>query len=131
MTVTAPLALCVAIVLGTVVAALAFARHRASMHVTSMDEWAVGGRRFGAWIFWFVNAGEIYTTFAVLGISGYAWAFGAPAYLAFTSVSLACALGYWLMPQIWRAGKRFGLVTQADFFARRYDAPWLGVLVGL
>ena len=131
MTVTAPLAWCVAIVFGTVVAALAFARHRASVHVTSMDEWAVGGRRFGAWIFWFVNAGEIYTTFAVLGISGYAWAFGAPAYLAFTSVSLACALGYWLMPQIWRAGKRFGLVTQADFFARRYDAPWLGVLVGL
>ncbi len=128
---TAPLVLCLAIVLGTVVGALAFARHRTVTRATSMDEWAVGGRRFGAWIFWFVNAGEIYTTFAVLGISGYAWAFGAPAYLAFTSVSLACALGYWLMPQIWTAGRRHGLVTQADFFACRYDAPWLGVLVGI
>jgi SSS family solute:Na+ symporter len=125
-----PLAICVAIVIGTVVAAFAFARLR-SARVTTMDEWAVGGRRFGAWIFWFVNAGEIYTTFAVLGISGYAWAFGAPAYLAFTSVSLACALGYWLMPQIWRAGKRYGLVTQADFFSLHYRAPWLGVIVGI
>ncbi len=126
-----PLVLCVVIVVGTVLAALAYARYKATLRVTSMDEWAVGGRRFGAWIFWFVNAGEIYTTFAVLGISGYAWAFGAPAYLAFTSVSLACAVGYWLMPQIWSAGKRHGLVTQADFFSRRYDAPWLGVVVGL
>jgi len=123
-----PLVLCLAIVLGTVFGALTYARYQS---VRTMDEWAVGGRRFGSWIFWFVNAGEIYTTFAVLGISGYAWAYGAPAYLAFTSVSLACALGYWLMPQIWEAGKRYGLVTQADFFSRHYRAPWLGVLVGI
>jgi len=125
-----PLALCVAIVLGTVLAALVFGRYRA-VRSPSMDEWAIGGRRFGAWIFWFVNAGEIYTTFAVLGISGYAWAYGAPAYLAFTSVSLACTLGYWLMPRIWEAGKRDGLVTQADYFSRRYEARWLGVVVGI
>jgi SSS family solute:Na+ symporter len=126
-----PLVLCITIVLGTVLASLVYARRRAALSARSMDEWAVGGRRLGAWIFWFVNAGEIYTTFAVLGISGYAWAYGAPAYIAFTSVSLACALGYWLMPKIWHAGKRLGLVTQADFFSRRYDAPWLGVVVGL
>ena len=130
MTTGLPLALCIGIVLATVIASIVFARQRAG-RATTMDEWAVGGRRFGAWIFWFVNAGEIYTTFAVLGISGYAWAFGAPAYLAFTSVSLACALGYWLMPQIWHAGKRYGLVTQADFFSRHYGAPWLGVIVGI
>ena len=126
-----PLLMCLAIVSATVVGALTYARSSFAHRSPSMDEWAVGGRRFGAWIFWFVNAGEIYTTFAVLGISGYAWAYGAPAYLAFTSVSLACAVGYWLMPQIWRAGKRYGLVTQADFFSRHYRAPWLGVIVGL
>jgi len=81
-------------------------------------------------MFWFMNAGEVYTTFAVLGISGYAWALGAPAYLAFCSVSMSYAIGYWLMPQIWRAGRLGKLVTQADFFAARYDAPWLGVLTG-
>jgi len=126
-----PLVLCLAIVLGTVAGALAYARYGTATGATSMEEWAVGGRRFGAWIFWFVNAGEIYTTFAVLGIAGYAWAYGAPAYLAFTSVSLACVVGYWLMPRIWEAGRRYGLVTQADFFARHYRAPWLGVVVGL
>jgi len=121
--------LCGAIVLGAMLGALVYG-HRESRRRT-MSEWAVGGRRFGSWIFWFVNAGEIYTTFAVLGIAGYAWAYGAPATIAFTSVSLASALGYWLMPQIWAAGRRHGLVTQADFFAHHYGSIWLSVVVGV
>ncbi|MCZ8130563.1 MAG: sodium:solute symporter family protein [Steroidobacteraceae bacterium] len=123
------LAITLAIVLGTMLGALYYGHRQARAH--TMGEWAVGGRRFGSWIFWFVNAGEIYTTFAVLGIAGYAWAYGAPAYLAFTSVSLASALGYWLMPKIWAAGKRHDLVTQADFFERHYGSTWLAVVVAL
>ena len=121
------LTIALVIVLGTVAGALAFGR-RAS---AGMANWAVGGRRFGTLLFWFMNAGEVYTTFAVLGISGYAWALGAPAYLAFTSVSLSYAIGYWLMPKIWHAGRKHNLITQADFFATRYDAPWLGVVTAV
>jgi SSS family solute:Na+ symporter len=123
------LAVTLSIVLGTVLGALYYGQSRA--RARTMTEWAVGGRRFGTLIFWFLNAGEIYTTFAVLGISGFAWAHGAPAYLALTSVSLAATFGYWLMPNIWRAGRDGGLVTQADFFAAHYRATWLGVVVGL
>jgi len=121
------LALCLVIVAGTMLGALLYGRRRAR----TVTDWAIGGRRFGTWLFWFANAGEIYTTFAVLGISGYAWAYGAPAYLAFTSVSLASALGYWLMPRIWAAGQREGLVTQADFFERHYGATWLSIIVAV
>lgn len=123
------LALTLAVVLGTIVGALAYGRMQA--RARTMSEWAVGGRRLGLLVFWFLNAGEIYTTFAVLGISGFAWAHGAPAYLAFTSVSLAATVGYWLMPKIWEAGRQGGLMTQADFFASHYRAPWLGCVVGL
>ncbi|MAW78961.1 MAG: sodium:solute symporter [Parvularcula sp.] len=119
--------LTLAIVLGTVVGALLYSQRQA--RVASMTEWAVGGRRFGILIFWFLNAGEIYTTFAVLGISGYAWAYGAPAYLALTSVSLSAVIGYWLMPRIWDEGRKHNLVTQADFFQERYRAKWLSVVV--
>lgn len=121
--------LTLAIVLGTMAGALLSARRQANAR--TLTEWAVGGRKFGVLVFWFLNAGEIYTTFAVLGISGFAWAHGAPAYLALTSVSLSAAIGYWLMPLIWNAGRRHGLVTQADFFAAHYKATWLGVVVGL
>jgi SSS family solute:Na+ symporter len=122
------LAVTLAIVLGTVTAALLAGRRAVAVNVT---EWAIGGRRIGALLFWFLNAGEIYTTFAVLGISGYAWAYGAPAYLALTSVSLAATLGYWLMPRIWAAGRARGLITQADFFADHYQSRLLGVVVAV
>lgn len=123
------LVLTVAIVLGTVVGAILYSQRQT--RAKTLTEWAVGGRRFGILIFWFLNAGEIYTTFAVLGISGFAWAYGAPAYLALTSVSLSAVIGYWLMPRIWEAGHRHDLVTQADFFAAHYKATWLGVVVAL
>ena len=123
------LALTLAVVLGTMAGAAFYGRRQAK--AASMAEWAVGGRRFGVLIFWFLNAGEIYTTFAVLGVSGYAYAYGAPAYLALTSVSLSATLGYLLMPKIWAAGRARNLVTQADFFADHYHATWLGVIVGL
>lgn len=123
------LALTLAVVLGTMAGALLYGQRQAK--AKTMAEWAVGGRKFGVLIFWFLNAGEIYTTFAVLGISGFAWAYGAPAYLAFCSVSLSATLGYWLMPRIWEAGRRYDLVTQADFFASHYKATWLGVVVGV
>lgn len=126
---TPVLVLTLALVLATVVGALLYGAHHRRQR--SVAEWAVGGRSMGTLIFWFLNAGEIYTTFAVLGISGYAWAYGAPAYLAFCSVSLSAAVGYWLTPRIWRAGKAGGLITQADFFASHYRAGWLGIIVGL
>lgn len=123
------LTITVSLVMLTVIGALVYGRR--TTHGATVAEWAVGGRRMGTLIFWFLNAGEIYTTFAVLGISGYAWAYGAPAYLAFCSVSLSAAVGYWLTPKIWQAGKDRDLITQADFFASHYRARWLGVLVGI
>jgi SSS family solute:Na+ symporter len=40
-------------------------------------------------------------------------------------------VGYWLMPRIWAEGHRHGHLTQADFFARRYGARWLAIVVAL
>ena len=122
------LSLILLIVCGTVGGSILYGR-RKQKRARTMEDWALGGRKLGTLVFWFLNAGEIYTTFAVLGISGFAWAYGAPAYLAFCSVSLSAALGYWLTPMIHAYGRRHGLVTQADFFAHRYQARWLGVCV--
>ncbi|MDR6444218.1 sodium:solute symporter family protein [Paraburkholderia sp. 22099] len=123
------IAIVLAILLATVAGAAAYGRR--TRRGKTLSDWAVGGRSLGTVVFWFMNAGEVYTTFAVLGISGYAWALGAPAYLAFCSVSLSYAIGYWLMPKIWKAGRSRQLITQADFFVARYDAKWLGIVTGV
>ncbi len=97
----------------------------------TVTEWAIGGRKFGNLVYWFLNAGEIYTTFAVLGISGFAWASGAPAFMSLCSVSLSAIVGYWLTPKIWQRGRAAGLVTQADFFLDQYGSKVLTVIVAL
>lgn len=123
------IAMAASVIVITMLGASIYGQRRAG--AKGIEEWAIGGRHFGAVIFWFLNAGEIYTTFAVLGISGFAWSFGAPAFLAFCSVSLSAIVGYWLTPKIWAAGSNGKLISQPDFFDRYYRSKGLTVAVAV
>ena len=76
-------------------------------------------------------AGEIYTTFTFLGASGWAYSKGAPAFYILIYGALAYTLSFFILPALWKVGKRHGLHTQSDFFIKRYDSRLLGVLVAL
>src|SRR5581483_7927003 len=97
----------------------------------NLEQWTVGGRGFGALFVFLLLAGEIYTTFTFLGGSGYAYGKGAPAYYILGYGCLAYILSYWLLPAIWRYAKEHRLLSQSDFFARKYDSPALGAIVSI
>ena len=97
----------------------------------TLEQWTVGGRGFGAPLVFLLTAGEIYTTFTFLGGSGYAYGKGAPAYYILAYGTLAYILSYWLLPPIWRYARQERLVSQSHFFTRKYDSPWLGILVAV
>jgi len=97
----------------------------------NLENWTVGGRRFGVLLIWLLMAGEIYTTFTFLGASGWAYSKGAPAFYILVYGALAYTLSFFILPVIWRIGKRHGLHTQPDFFIKIYDSRGLGVLVAL
>lgn len=94
-----------------------------------MKEWAVGGRSFGGMLLWFLSAGEIYTTFALLGAAGWAYQHGAPGFYIIANAPLGYVLGYWLLPRIWRAGRDHGVMSQGDYILARFDKRWLAALV--
>ncbi|UMY17599.1 sodium:solute symporter [Methylobacterium organophilum] len=96
-----------------------------------MEQWSVGGRGFGTALVFLLMAGEIYTTFAFLGGSGWAYGKGGPTYYILCYLSLIYVISYWLLPPIWRYAKARNLFSQPDFFAAKYDSPGLGVLVAL
>src|ERR1700749_4752291 len=96
-----------------------------------LEQWTVGGRGFGTILVFVLMAGEIYTTFTFLGGSGFAYGHGAPALYILSYGCLAYVLSYWLLPPIWRYAKEHRLISQPDFFARKYDSPALGVLVAV
>ncbi len=94
----------------------------------SLEEWAVGGRSFGRWLNWFILAGEIYTAFAFLGGSGWAYARGGPTFYILAYGALAYVVGYYVLPAISPIGRKHGLMTQPDLVEHMYDSKWLGIL---
>jgi SSS family solute:Na+ symporter len=124
-------AVALAIVAIFVAATIAFALW--SIRHIKMDpqQYIVGGRSFGTILLWVLLAGEIYTSFTFLGMAGWAYGKGAPAYYILAYGTCGYVLGYFLLPAIWRAGKERGLLTSADFFADRFGSRALGVGVAL
>jgi SSS family solute:Na+ symporter len=116
------LATILALVLGIV------ARKR---HQMNLEQWTVGGRRFGPGLVFLLLAGEIYTTFTFLGASGFAYGLGAPAYYILSYFPLAYVISYFILPKVWSYARQHSLVSQPDFFAHKFDSPALGVLVAL
>jgi SSS family solute:Na+ symporter len=97
----------------------------------NLEEWAVGGRNFGRWLNWFILAGEIYTAFAFLGASGWAYSRGGPTFYILGYGALAYIVGYYLLPTISPIGRKHGLMTQPDLIEHLYDSKNLSLLTAI
>ncbi len=99
--------------------------------LASLDEWGLGGRRFGTLITWFLIGGEAYTAYTVVAVP--ALVYGAGAY-GFFAVPYA-VFGYPFMlvalPRFWRLCHGRGYVTLADFIRGTFESRWLGVAFAL
>jgi SSS family solute:Na+ symporter len=94
-----------------------------------LEQWTVGGRGFGAVLTYLLMAGEVYTTFSFLGASGWAYSRGGPALYIMAYLTLAYVVSFFILPQIWEMGRKYGLQTEADFFGRRYGSKHLAAFV--
>jgi SSS family solute:Na+ symporter len=113
-----------------VFATIAFALFGVRRFRMDPQQYLVGGRSFGTLFLWVLLAGEIYTSFTFLGMAGWTYGFGAPAYYILAYGACGYIIGYFLLPAIWKVGRDRGLLTAADFFADRYSSRALGVGVG-
>ena len=53
------------------------AAHWKAADLGHIDEWGLGGRRFGRWITWFLLGGDLYTAYTVIAIPAVVFAIGA------------------------------------------------------
>jgi solute:Na+ symporter, SSS family len=97
----------------------------------ALEEWSVAGRSFGLLLMWLLMAGELYTTFAFLGASGWAYSRGGPALYILAYITLGYVVSFYILPAIWMLGRQHGLQTQSDFFEHRYGSKGLSLLVSL
>ena len=96
--------------------------------VADLTEWTVGGRRFGALTMWFLQAGEVFTTFTFLGMAGLAFSGGVAAMYALPYVPIAYVVLFFLAKRLWTLGKERGYLTQGDFLEDRFSSRTLGTL---
>ncbi|WP_284741265.1 sodium:solute symporter family protein [Amycolatopsis sp. RTGN1] len=96
--------------------------------VADLAEWTVGGRRFGALTMWFLQAGEVFTTFTFLGMAGLAFSGGVAAMYALPYVPIAYVVLFFLAKRLWTLGKERGYLTQGDFLEDRFSSRTLGTL---
>jgi SSS family solute:Na+ symporter len=96
-----------------------------------LAEWTVGGRRFGAVTMWFLQAGEVFTTFTFLGMAGLAFSGGVAAMYALPYVPLGYVVLFFLARRVWTLGKERGYLTQGDFLEDRYDSKALGTVAAV
>ncbi|MBM7643951.1 SSS family solute:Na+ symporter [Scopulibacillus daqui] len=96
-----------------------------------LEQWTVGGRGFGSIFIFLLMAGEIYTTFTFLGGSGWAYSKGGAAFYILGYGALMYVISYYLLPPIWKYANKHRLMSQSDYFTKKYNSPYLGVLVAL
>ncbi len=119
------------IITGIVAVGSLAAFYARSRHQMDLEQWTVGGRGFGMVLVWLLMAGEIYTTFTFLGASGWAYSRGGPVLYILGYQPLMYVVSFFVLPQVWEAGRKYKLQSQADFFEVRYGSKYLAAFVAL
>jgi SSS family solute:Na+ symporter len=106
-------------------------RWKQSSQTMSLDEWGLGGRRFGTWITWFLVGGDFYTAYTIIAVPALVYAVGAYGFFALPYTIIVYPFVFAVMPVLWRIAKQHGYVTAADVVYGRYGSRLLELAVAL
>lgn len=120
-----------AIIFGWIILSLAVGILAGIKKKFTLEGYLVSGRTLGLVLIYVLMTGEIYSAYAFLGTAGWGYSFGMPIMYSLGYGCLAYAFGYFFAEFVWKLGKKFGYLTQADFFNHRYNSKWLAILVAL
>jgi solute:Na+ symporter, SSS family len=96
-----------------------------------LDEWGLGGRKFGSWITWFLVGGDLYTAYTFVAVPALLFSAGALGFYALPYTVILYPLVFLPVLRLWSVSRVHGYVTPADFVRGRYDSPLLALLVAL
>jgi solute:Na+ symporter, SSS family len=99
--------------------------------LTSLDEWGLGGRRFGTVVTWFLLGGDLYTAYTFVAVPALVFGAGAVGFFALPYTIIVYPLVFLWMPRMWTVCKANGYVTPADFVRGRYGSKAMPLLVAL
>ncbi|MFI9449048.1 monocarboxylate uptake permease MctP [Amycolatopsis sp. NPDC052450] len=120
-------------ILFAVVTVLGFvaSRWKAGNTLDHLDEWGLGGRKFGSWITWFLLGGDLYTAYTFVAVPALMFSAGAMGMFALPYTIIVYPIV--LMPalRMWSVSRVRGYVTPADFVRGRFGSPTLALLIAI
>jgi len=107
------------------------ARWRAAESLDHLDEWGLGGRKFGSWVTWFLIGGDLYTAYTFVAVPALLFGAGATGFFALPYTIIAYPLVFLPVLRMWSVSRAKGYVTPADFVRGRYGSSLLALLVAI
>src|SRR3979490_3066707 len=91
-----------------------------------LDEWGLGGRRFGIVITWFLVGGDLYTAYTIIAVPALAFGAGAIAFFAVPYTIIIYPLLFLVYRRLWHVCHKHGYITAGDFLPGPLGNRWLG-----
>ncbi|MBE1499797.1 SSS family solute:Na+ symporter [Amycolatopsis lexingtonensis] len=96
-----------------------------------LDEWGLGGRKFGSWITWFLLGGDLYTAYTFVAVPALVFSAGALGLYALPYTIVVYPIVLLPALRMWSVSRVRGYVTPADFVRGRFGSPILALLVAI
>ena len=94
-----------------------------------LNEWGLGGRRFGTVVTWFLVGGDLYTAYTFVAVPALAFGAGAVAFFAVPYTIVIYPILFLVFPRLWHVCHKHGYITPADFVRGRFGNRWLALAV--
>jgi len=107
------------------------ARWKRGASMASLEEWGLGGRRFGTVVTWFLVGGDLYTAYTFVAVPALLFGAGALGFFAVPYTIAVFPLVIFPAARLWSVCRQRGYVTAADFVRGRHGSPLLGLLVAV
>jgi solute:Na+ symporter, SSS family len=125
--------LVIATILFAIVSLMGFvaSRWRKPDNLLHLDEWGLGGRKFGGWVTWFLVGGDLYTAYTFVAVPALLFGAGATGFFAVPYTVIIYPMVFLVLCRLWSVSHRHGFVTPADFVRARSGSSTMALLVAI
>jgi SSS family solute:Na+ symporter len=96
-----------------------------------LDEWGLGGRRFGTIVTWFLLGGDLYTAYTFVAVPALVFGAGAIGFFAVPYTLIVYPIVFAVFPRLWSVSHKHGYITASDFIIGRFGSRSLALAVAV
>jgi solute:Na+ symporter, SSS family len=130
--VASPVAITVFLILFVGISLLGFVATKwKKADLSQLDEWGLGGRRFGPLLVWFLLGGDLYTAYTFVALPALMYGAGGSGFFAVPYSIVVFPLVFAVFPKVWAVCARNDYVTAADMVEGLFRNKALALMIAL